>query len=175
MLQAILPYSGRSLRHSWPVPASGNTQAITQRPNSRQAEKSDRPQKLAFHAWLMCRIRLISTSDIFGAWAPFGGMSAQLCNISGLLRLETTENIATAMAYGALLSSHLAESARARAEKAVGAVDFVDLLSTEHARFKAHAVAQCSKTSVPPAKNLKTCHQSRVEAQEGISRQAGRR
>ena len=87
---------------------------------------------------------------------PFRGLSAQLGDISVLLHLETTENIATAIAYDTLLSAQLAESARARAERAVGAVDFVDLLSTEHARFKAFAAEQCVKNSnAPPVKNPK--------------------
>ena len=62
-----------------------------------------------------------------------------------------------AMEYDALLAAHLAESPSARAERTVGAVDLVDLLSTERARFKAQAVAQCVRAAnVPPVKNLKT-------------------
>ena len=90
----------------------------------------------------MFRLRSISAADIFGAGVPFGGLSGQPGNISAPLHPETTENIDTEMAYDALLSDHLAESARARAERTVGAVDFVDLLSTEHARFKVQAAEQ---------------------------------
>ena len=64
------------------------------------------------------------TADICGAWIPFGGLSAQLNNLSALPHLATTGNIANAMAYDSLLPAHLAESARARDERTVGAVDF---------------------------------------------------
>ena len=73
-----------------------------------------------------------------------------------LPHLKTAENIATAMAYDALLSAHLAESARARAERTVGAVDFAYPLSAERAWFKIQAAAQCVRTpNIPPAKQPK--------------------
>ena len=104
----------------------------------------------------MYRMRFIFAADICGAWLPFGGLSAQLNNFPVLLHLATTENIATPMAYDSLLSAHLAESARARAERTVGAVDFADLLSTERARSQIQAAAQCVRTPyIPPFKQLK--------------------
>ena len=140
----------------WLVPAAEHTLAIAKWPNNRQAKKADHPQRLPFHAWLMYRPRFIFTADIFGAWAPFGGISSQLNNISVLLHLATTENIATAIAYDAILSTHLAESARASAERTVGAVDFADLLSPERPRFKIQAAAQCVRTpNAPPVKQTK--------------------
>ena len=104
----------------------------------------------------MYRMRFIFAADICGAWLPFGGLSAQLNNFPVLLHLATTENIATPMAYDSLLSAHLAESARARAERTVGAVDFADLLSTERARSQIQAAAQCVRApNIPPVKQLK--------------------
>ena len=135
----------------WPVPAAEHTLAITKWPNNRQPKKADLPKKLPFRAWLMYRMRFIFAADICGAWLPFGGLSDQLSNFFALLHLSTTGNIATAMAYDALLSANLAESARARAARTVGAVDFADLLSTGRARFKIQAVAQCVRTpNIPP-------------------------
>ena len=77
-------------------------------------------------------------------------------DISVLPQLETTENIDTAMAYDALLSSRQEESARARGKDRWGR-GFPDLLSTKPARFKVQAAAQCvTAPNVPPVKNLKT-------------------
>lgn len=90
----------------------------------------------------MYRVRFIFTTDICGAWHPFGGLSTQMDNVFAPMRLAEIENIFVSLAYYDLLFSRLDESSRAREDRAVGAVDFVDLLSTERARFKAHAVDQ---------------------------------
>ena len=138
----------------WPVPASAHTLAITKWSNNRQAERAGIPQKLPFQAWPMYRLRFVAAAAICGAWAPFGGISAQMSNILFLRQLETTKNIDTAMAYDTLLSDRLAESARARAERTAGAVDFAELLSTGRARFKVQAVAHCVRApNGPPVKN----------------------
>ena len=92
-------------------------------------------------------------------------------NFSVLLHLATTGNIATAMAYDPLLSAHLAESTRACAERTVGAVDFAALLSTEHARFKIQAAAQCVKTpNTPPAKQQQPKNEWKVDKKTDTKR-----
>ena len=90
----------------------------------------------------MYRARFIFTSDICGAWPPYGGLSAQPNNFPAPLYLATTENVAVALAYDDRQSSHLAETALARAGRAIGAVDFADLLSTDRSRLKAQAIDQ---------------------------------
>ena len=49
-------------------------------------------------------------------------------NFSTLLHLAAVESIAVAFAYDSILSAHLAELDRARADRTAGAVDFMDLL-----------------------------------------------
>ena len=59
------------------------------------------------------------------------------------------ENIASALLYGSLLSSHLEELARARAGKSTEVADFAQMLSVEQTRFKLQAVAQASNPIQP--------------------------
>ena len=71
-------------------------------------------------------------------------------NLSILLHLATVESISVALAYGTILSAHLEELARARANKTAGAVDFMDLLSTEQHRFEIQPIALAAKTAPHP-------------------------
>lgn len=73
----------------------------------------------------MYGFRFIFTDDIFGEWLPFRGISAKLNNVSDLFLLAKTENVALSLSYDSLLSGNLAESARAREERTVGAVEFL--------------------------------------------------
>ena len=91
----------------------------------------------------------IPLRDICGAWSTFGGIAAQFNHLSIVLQLATVENIASALLYDSLLSSHLEELARARAEKSTEIVDFAQLLSVEQTRFKLQAVAQAAKPIQP--------------------------
>ena len=125
-----------------PVPTAEHTAAATRWTSNRQASKAVIQQNVSFNACLLYRIRFILTSDLLGAWRDFGGLSAQLNHVSILLHMVTTEATTTALVYDGLISSHLEELARPRANKTAGAVDFHDLLSNEHARFKLQAVAQ---------------------------------
>ena len=117
--------------------------------------KSRRPDRELntppFHTWALRRLRFMLTADHCDAWIRFGGLSAQLNNLSILLHLATVESIAVALAYDTILSTRLEELARSRANKTAGAVDFTDLLSTEQHRFKIHAIDLAAKTAPKPA------------------------
>ena len=84
---------------------------------------------------------------MFGAWSSFGGIAAQLNHLSIVLHIATTETIGTAVLYDNLLSAHLEELARSRAERVGAAVDLSPLLSNERRRFKIQAATQ---TANPP-------------------------
>ena len=81
--------------------------------------------------------------------------AAQFNNLSIVLHLATTENIATALLYDSLLPAHLEELASARAERSEDVVDFDELLSVGQPRFNLQAVAQAAKAapSVDPKKD----------------------
>ena len=64
------------------------------------------------------------TADLCDDWLPFGGLAAQLNNLSIILHLATTESIAVALAYDSILPAHLGELARAN--RTTGPVDFMD-------------------------------------------------
>ena len=95
----------------------------------------------------------IPLCDICGAWPTFGGIAAQFNHLSIVLRLATVENIASALLYDSLLSAHLEELARARAEKSSETVDFAQLLSVEQTRFRMQVVSQDAKP-IQPAKEV---------------------
>ena len=134
------------------------------RTNSRQAAKNAKPQSLPFSAWILYRIRFISTADVCGAWSSFGGLAAQLNHLSIVLHIATTETIGTALVYDSLLSSHLDELARSRAGRVGDAVDFASLLSNEHHRFKIQAATQTAKP--PPAEKGKDKGKGRKKKKE---------
>ena len=138
----------------WHVTADEHSMAITKWPTNGQARQADRPQKLHFRAWLMYRISFIFTADICGAWLPFGRISAHMNNVSALLRPFASQSPKTSPYLLLTTTPCLPNwmSLRERAEWTFGAADFADLLPSGHARFKAHAVAQCAKPAVPPVK-----------------------
>lgn len=62
-------------------------------------------------------MRFIFTADICGAWSIFGGLAAQLDNMSPILHLATAGRIAADLLYDSALSTRLGELARSRAER----------------------------------------------------------
>ena len=96
-------------------------------------------------------MRFIFADDIVGAWSTFGGISARMNRISVVLHIETTESIASAATYKSLLSPHIEDISRLRAELTIEHPYFSGLLSVGKTRFKIHAVAQSDKP-IPPAK-----------------------
>ena len=95
---------------------------------------------------MLYRMRFIFAADLCGAWSSFGGIAAQLNNLSLILHLATTESIAAALLYDGLLSAHLEEMARPRAERPAAVIGLSELLSVEQTRFKLQAIAQAAKT-----------------------------
>ena len=86
---------------------------------------SDQP--LSFQSWIFYRLRFVLTAEVVGAWAPFGGLIAQINNIGVTLNIAVSENVGVALKYFDFLHAQLELSARSRA---VG-VDYFRLLSEE--------------------------------------------
>ena len=124
------------------MPSAEHTAAEAKWQANRQAANAVNPQAAPFNTWILYRLRFICASDLFGAWAEFGGIAAQLNSVSILLHIVTTESIAASLIYDGLISTHLGDLDRPRANKKAGAVDFADLMSNEHSRFKIQAVSQ---------------------------------
>ena len=155
----------------WPVSSAEHTAALAKWKVGRATagqKQSACPQSLPLNAWVLYRMRFILTAepekgmisppffrDICGAWSSFGGIAAQFNHLSIVLRLATTENIESALLYDSLLSAHLEELARARAERSAETLDFAQLISVEQTRFKLQAVAQAAKTAPPADKKEK--------------------
>ena len=134
----------------WPVPTAEHTSALARWKANKQAPKAGTPL-MPFPTWTLLRLRFIFTADLCGAWSPFGGIAAQLNNFSILLHLSAVESIAVAWAYDSILSAHLEELARSRADRTAGDVNFAELLSTENHRFKMQAIAQAGRPANAPA------------------------
>ena len=94
---------------------------------------------------MLYRARFIFTADICGARSSFGGLAAQLSNLSPIPHLAATESIAAALLCDSLLSAHLEELARPRSERSAAVIDCNELLSVEQTRFKLQAIAQEAK------------------------------
>ena len=111
----------------WPVPSAEHTAAAVNWKANRQeakAVKAVNRQPSPFNSWMMYRVRFIFTSDLFGAWAEFGGLSAHLNFLPILLRIVTTESISSALLYGGLITTHMEELSRSRANRTAGLADF---------------------------------------------------
>ena len=99
----------------------------------------------------MYRVRIIFTSDLIGAWAECGGLSAHLNFLPIPVHIVATESISASLLYGGLISTRLEEMARSRTNRPAGLVDFAELLSNEHSRFKMQAVSQSKPAPTYPA------------------------
>ena len=64
--------------------------------------------------WLHHQYRFVIAAEMCHAWAPFGGIAAQMNHIAVLLSLATLESAGFAIRYHDLLVSTLADYARAR-------------------------------------------------------------
>ena len=122
----------------WPVATAEHSAALTKWAGNRQPAKLTNTNQLPLNAWILYRMRFVCTSDICGAWSSFGGISAQLGNLSILLHLATIASITASLLYGGLLSAHLEELARAGAERSTAVVNFAAPLSVEKRISKLH-------------------------------------
>ena len=113
----------------WPVPTAEHSAANTRWAGLREAAKDPKIHHLPSHGWVLYRIRFIPTSDICGARPTFG-LSAQLNHSSVVPHLSTTESIPVALLYGQLLSTHLEELARSRADRVIS--DTPDFVGSPH-------------------------------------------
>ena len=129
---------------TWPVETSDRTAAVT-KSNIGRVAKTPNVAQLPLNAWLLYRARFVSAADICSACSRFGGLAAQLNNLSPIPHLATTESNEAALFYGSLLSDRLEELARSRAERSAAVIDFDELLSVGQTRFKLQAITQAAK------------------------------
>ena len=148
------PYKVADMSASpWPVPAADHTAALAKWKVGKKASKpGDRP--MPCRDWISYRSRSMVAADLCADWAPFGGWAAHLNNLSVIPHCATAESVAAAIAYDSLLSARLGGLARARANRTAGAVDFMDLLSSEQQRVRIQAVAHAPESPRPPAPDV---------------------
>ena len=107
---------------------------------------------ISFQMWLRHHLRFLVTADLCHAWQPFGGLAAQLSQLTVLLALASTETCSFAMQYHAELSRFLSDAARARLD-----INYVDYLSAvkddifKRAPQEARANRGQEATTHPPA------------------------
>ena len=91
---------------------------ITAHVNALAAWKSKgqgvRKKAISFQMWMHHHHRFVIAADMCNAWAPFGGLAAQLNHIAVLLSLASLETAGYAIKYHELLVTALADFARAR-------------------------------------------------------------
>ena len=59
-------------------------------------------------------LRFVLAGDLAGAWASFGGLSAQMTQLGTLLAIASAENAMTAMAYGRAIRTIIETNSRKR-------------------------------------------------------------
>ena len=116
---------------------------------------------------MLYRLRFTIAADLRADWLTIAGLASQVNNLSVIIQLPTAKSIGVAPPYDSPPSAHLEELARARANRAAGAVDFMDLLSSERQRFKIHATDQAAKTGHPPPRFCQGHCQGRGGRNEG--------
>ena len=91
----------------WPVPTTEHAADFPRWNTGRRSVKSRKNQQIPLNSWILYHWRLISPADIVGAWSSFGGIASQFAHLSIVLLLATTESVATALIYDALLCANL--------------------------------------------------------------------
>ena len=114
------------------------------RRNSKQAKRRVLPQELPIQAWLMYQMRFLLAAESCRAFAPFGGLCAQLNHLCVVLNLSATEGFSFGLAYFRILATRLEETAR---QRAVSADEFSRLLSYEQLDVKEQARRECALSS----------------------------
>ena len=122
---------------------------------------------------MLYRMRFIFAADLCGAWSSFGGIAAQLNNLSLILHLATTESIAAALLYDSLLSDHLEELARSRAERSAAVIDFNEFLSVAQTRFNLEPIAQAAKKEPAVEKVGKVAKKIKKEVDPPVNKPPG--
>ena len=110
--QPFAPYVIPSLtEHPWLPRSAPHINALS---SWKAKNRGSRKQPIAFQMWLHHHYRFVFAAELCNAWAPFGGLAAQLNHIAVILSLATLENAAYAIRYHETLISALADYARAR-------------------------------------------------------------
>ena len=71
-------------------------------------------QPISFQQYMLNYLRLVLAGDLAGAWASFGGLSAQMTHLGTLLAIASTENAMTAMAYDRAVRTTIETNSRKR-------------------------------------------------------------
>ena len=109
--------------------------------NIKQAKRKLLPQELSIEAWLIYHLRFLFAAEGCKAFGAFGGLCAQFNLLGVVLNLSVTEGVSIGLAYFRILSIRLGEMAR---QRAVGADEFIRLLTPEQLGVKEQARRECA-------------------------------
>ena len=109
--------------------------------NSKQAKRKLLPQELSIQAWLMYHLRFLFATEGCETFDAFGGLCAQFNLLGVALNLSVAEGVSFGVAYFRILPIRLVEMAR---QRAVGADEFIRLLTSEQLGVKEQARRECA-------------------------------
>ena len=117
------------------------------------SHKKPPPLDLSFQAWSFYNLRFLLAGDLAGAWAPFGGIAAQLSHLGLLLNMSVVENATIAMTYAKYFREQAAHLARQRTT----AVDWPNFLAVEDDVIKRNVLRELGVAThnqkLPPTTN----------------------
>ena len=107
------------------------------------SHKKPSPMDLSFQAWSFYNLRFLLAGGLAGAWAPFGGLSAQLAQLGLIFNMAAIENSTIAMTYSEHFRGQAAHLARQRA----ASVDWAHFLSEEDGVIKRNVLRGLGRAS----------------------------
>ena len=100
--------------------------------------KKPSPNDLSCQAWTFYNLRCLLAGNLEGAWAPYGGIAAQMAHIGLILNMAVVENATIAMAYAKQFRGQAAHLARQR----TATVDWAHLLAEEDDAIKRNVLRE---------------------------------
>ena len=107
------------------------------------SHKKPSQMDLSFQAWAFYNLRFLRAGELAGAWAPFGGISAQLTHIGLILNMAVIENATIDMTY----ADHFREQASHLARLRATTVDWAHPLSEEDDVIKRNVLRELGQAS----------------------------
>ena len=94
------------------------------------------------HALVLYQMRLLIAAELLGALTAFGGSAVGSNHLMISLNVDTTETIASPIAYGRLVKHHMGEKALSRPETAIGDGYVASFRTSGNAKFRLPAVEE---------------------------------
>ena len=96
--ETTLPHINPDLiKEPWRASYPAHTKALYTWGSLSGSREKTSPVDLSAHAWVFYNVRFLLVCELAGAWARFGGISAQLAHLGLIANMDVVENANIAM------------------------------------------------------------------------------